>query len=499
MRPATLTELEAISPEWWRHHQEWTTLEDLRAGYEVIKRKVTQYIHRRPAEDDETYKLRTQNLSYTPVMAQTIREFAAKLSSAPVIVTGLELGDDGFWARWFESIDGKNQDETELLNDIFTDALWYGAVYVAVDLPPLLITPRSAAEDPTGRMPFVRVFKPHMVRQRGPNWYQTRQVITKQEPLELPRQVVQWTYWTPTETTLYELEVEVDTAGNVLRAKTPSSDGWVPYNGKMVIFPTKVIPNPLGRPLMLALELPLEMWVGLQTYPKQLEHLIVENSWLDAGSVAGTIQRVFKPTPPKPMDDVRVAYQDPDLHGLKSDNQHILIGDGFQFNESSGAAISALTLQLETIERQIRSLASMGFASVQRGAREQSGASKQVDMDLLTTSMKAYGKKILQLYQDILTLTSALAGRNETPEVTGLDAYGTANITEMLDQTVKLMGLIDFMPSTALKLWIAKLVEALLGNLNVADQSLVYGELEAIDVEAIRNQLAAGKEQANPD
>jgi hypothetical protein len=494
MKPAKIEQLEAVGPEWLRYQREWSTIEDLRAGYETIKDKVTQYITRRPAEDDETYLLRTRNLSYTPVLSQTIREFAAKLSSAPVSVSGINLESDDFWARWFEQIDGKNQDEPELLNELFSDLLWYGSVFVAVDLPNLYNFPRSRAEDPSDRLPFVRVFKPMMVRQRGDDWYQTRQTITRHEPLDVARHFIQWTYWTPTETTLYELEVSIDSFGACVQCKLPQSNKWEPYKGSLEIPPKKTLVNPLGVPLMTHLELPLEMWVGYQTYPKQIEHLIIENSWLDAGSVAGTIQRVFKPTPPKPMDDVRVAYQEPDLSGLKSDNAHILIGDGFQFNESTGAAIAALTSQLETVERQIRALASMGYASVQKSAMEQSGASKQVDMDMLVTSMQAYGKKLVQLYQDILTLTSGLAGRGEEPVVTGLDAYGTNNLTEMIDQTIKIMGLIDIMPSTALKLWLAKLVEALLGNLAIDSQAAVYQELEGIDIDGIRAQLAAEKQ-----
>lgn len=494
MKAATIKQLEATGAFWLKFQKEWATLEDLREGYETIKAKVTEYIHRRTAEDDETYLLRVKNLSYTPILATTIREFSAKLSSAPISVNGLDLTDGNFWDLFFQAIDGKTQDESELLNDIFSTVLWYGAVYVAVDLPPLTTTPRSRAEDPSDRVPFIRVFKPINVRQKGDGWYQTRQIVNRQRPLEDPKTILQWCYWCADATTLYELEIDVDMFGTVTRCRKVGSDTWVAFNDQLVIEPSKVLANITGRSQMVDLELPRELWLALQAYPKQIEHLIVENSWLSAGAVAGTIQRVFTPTPPKPMDDVRVAYEETDYSGLKSDNQHILIGNGFSFNESTGAAIGALTQQLETIERQIRSLASLNYASVEQGAVDQSGASKQVDMDMMVTSMQAYGKKIKQIYEDVLKIASAIAGRNEAPQVSGLDAYGTASISDMLTQTEQLLKLIDIFPSAAMKLWVAKLVEACLGNLNVPDQSVVVAELEALDIEALKAQLAADKQ-----
>ena len=230
------------------------------------------------------------------------------------------------------------------------------------------------------------------------------------------------------------------------------------------------------------------MWTGNNVYLKQLQHFRIESSWTDAGVMAGTIQRVFTPMPAPPADDPRVVYEEPDYSEIKADNAHVLVGAGFQFVESSGSAIASLTTQLETIERQIRAIVSMSQASVSAGALEQSGKSKEADMMMLQDTMKAYGSKVAQLYQDILQLVTKLAGKPDDISVYGLDAYSVDTLGDMLDQTQLVETVAERIPTTGLKLWYAKITNLLAGSRSAETDQQIAEELEQIFKDDLNTQ-----------
>lgn len=456
----------------------WEAIADLREGATAIVKKAAVYLPKRPGEQEDVYQLRLAKISYTPVMSTAIREFTAKLAGAPIHIEG---GDPEWLQQFRDSTDGKGRDENELLNVIFSTLLYFGRVFVAVDRPKLGLNPRSAFEDQgLANQPYTTVYEPLYVINWGEGWYITRQIITANQPLQEAKQLARWTVWDKEAITVYEVPVKLDPRnGNITDIQIGSE--WVHVGSERALVPAVgEVRHSLGECPLVSLQLPNEMWTGNSVYLKQLQHFRIESSWTDTGVMAGTIQRVFTPMPAPPADDPRVVYEEPDYSQIKADNAHVLVGAGFQFVESSGQAIANLTSQLETIERQIKAIVSMGYASGDRGALQQSGLSKQVDLVMLQESMKAYGSKVAQLYQDVLQLMAMMARKPSNISVFGLDAYGSDTMQDMLEQSSLIETVAERIPTTALKLWYAKLVNLMSGSRSSEIDRQIDEELEEI-------------------
>lgn len=455
--------LEVTHPEYDLNRTVWETIADLREGGARLLAKAAKYIPKRPGEESDIYSLRLAKFSYTPVMAKAIREFTAKLSSSPVHVTGIA---GSFWGAFLEGLDGKTQDQPEFLNRLFSSLLYFGKVYLVADRPALGITPRSLAEDPENSKPYLLQYEPLTVTNWGEGWVKTRQTLTRSVPLGEALTVHRWTFYDSEHINVYEAETKPGRS--------------IPTTVSKV----RTVAHQIGKLPVVSLELPSEMWVGNQVYLKQLQHTRVESSWTDAGTIAGTVQRVFTPTPPKPADDPRVAYDAPDYSEMNFGSAHVLVGSKFEFVESTGQAIAALSGQLDKIEQQIRDLVSMGYLEHSRAS--QSGKAKEVDMSILTDSMRSYGRKVAQGYQDGLQLI-AIAAKLEAdkPNVTGLDTYGVSTLADSIDLTVKMLPFIAQLPATAIKLWLGKLTELLTGTVTPEVLQEIQRELDSLDVEAL--------------
>lgn len=468
----------------------WETIADLREGATAIVKKAAVYLPKRPGEQEDVYQLRLAKISYTPVMSTAIREFTAKLAGAPIHIEG---GDPEWLQQFRDSTDGKGRDENELLNVIFSTLLYFGRVFVAVDRPKLGLTPRSAFEDQSlANQPYTTVYEPLYVINWGEDWHITRQIITANQPLQEAKQLARWTVWDNEAITVYEAPVKLDPRNGGITDVQIGSE-WVHVGSERALVPAvDIVNHNLGECPLVSLQLPNEMWTGNSVYLKQLQHFRIESSWTDTGVMAGTIQRVFTPMPAPPADDPRVVYEEPDYSQIKADNAHVLVGAGFQFVESSGQAIANLSLQLETIERQIKAIVSMSYASG-NGALQQSGVSKQVDLVMLQDSMKAYGSKVAQMYQDILQLVARVANQPDNISVFGLDAYTSDSLSDMLSATTQIETVAERIPTTALKLWYSKLVNLMSGSKSSEVDRQIAEEIDQI------YQDDQGLDPNNPD
>jgi len=231
-----ITALEIEQDEYIYYRGLWLTIADLREGASAITRKAQLYLPPRPYEDPEVYRLRLDKLSYTPVMANAVREFVAKLTSAPIHITGLD--DDDFWQHWRGSTDGKDKDEPELLTDIFSCLLYYGLVYVAVDRPKLGVQPKSRLDDRAlSNKPYITIYEPLDVIRWDPDrsWYITRQLYSDSKPFEEPLQKCRWTVWDNQSISTYEAEVRLDKSCRVLEVRL--GDTWKGATDKTAIIP----------------------------------------------------------------------------------------------------------------------------------------------------------------------------------------------------------------------------------------------------------------------
>jgi hypothetical protein len=464
---ASLQQLEQRHPKWIAYYPHWMTLQELRLGFPAIKERLEFYLPQKPGEDLKIYQDRLDKASYTPILSTAIREFTAKLTSAPIEREGF---DDDRWGRLLANLDNDRSDEPALLGHLFSTLLYFGSVWVMVDSPPVANMPRSFAEE--RNLPYLTVFEPSHVTNWGDGWAITRQQQTVSAPLSEPMTEVVWKVWTATQIDTYRANVKLGKSGSIKQVLSGGSWVMVPA----VSLEATSTPNPIGRLPFAHVELSPEMCLGIQAYPKQLQHIRIENQWTDAGTAAGTVQRLYTPSPPPPMDDPRVAYQPQQNPAVG--NQYVLTGADYKFVESSGAAIATLTSQLETIANDIRSIASMGYLSQQnKGALQQSGVSKEIDQSLLKDSLQGFGKIVLRLYQDCINLLADRMGAQDAHVVTGLDNYETDSLSAMLVQHAMLPA---GLPPTAYRLWVGKVANALIGTAPQSIKDLVATELEQV-------------------
>lgn len=482
MTSVKLSLLEQKHNDYDLYFNTWDTIADLKEGAYALLRNPAKYCPKRtPDEDEDIYQMRLKKFSYTPVMSNAVREFVSKLSSAPLHITN---ADNAFWTSFRDCTNGSTvnrKDEQDLLNDLFSHMLYYGRVHVAVDTPQLLQIPRSAYElNKANVLPYVTVFDPRHVINWGDDydWFVTKLYYQRSQPLQLPVTVCRWTVWTSTVVQVYEVECRRN-GWDVLGVKV--SDNWLTNRDEAEVQLVTEWYHNLNRCPVSTLVLPSELWTGNNVYLKQLQHTMIESGWSESGSIAGTIQRVFTPTEAPPIDDPRSVYEQPDYSQelSKIGNQYVLIGKDYRVVESTGAAIGSLTNQLSVIESQIKDLVSMRFASINptKGAVEQSGTSKDIDMTMLQDAMKTYGSKVVSLYNDVLMLVANVAGQ-EVPTVSGLDSYSSDTLADMLTQSMELASLP--IPATALKVWFGKLTNLLTGSVSPDDEEVIQEELQEL-------------------
>ncbi len=476
---ALLRELEATHPEYDRLLPIWQCIDDVASGSPAFLQYPQKYLPRRPGEDDELYNNRLRKASYTPVVMPAIRRLVSKLTSAPIAISGIDKTQYP-WQQLLTSMDGNGADEAQWLSDCFKQLLLYGQVAVAVDRPAVPVRSRLEAEQVA---PYCVMFPVETVRNWGDGWVLTRTVETRQLPLQEAVTVVVWTVWTDRETAVYEAPVKLDAFGRITKLQM-ETDWAVPRRATVV---PKLRSVSVRRRQLVLHKLPEGMQLGFDLYPKQIQHFVIESSWTDAGSVAGSVQRVFTPAAPTPVADPRAVYETPSYSEAEFGNSHVLVGAGFRFEESTGSAIAALTSQLETIERQIRTIASLEAGSVSKGTLEQSGRSKELDQVALQESMRSYGSRVCQMLEDVLQVAASLSGQPETIRVTGLSEYTTGNLESMLDGCDQVLKIAPWLPDTALAFWFTKLALLMVGSPSPEQQESIRVEMDTKEYSLLRS------------
>jgi hypothetical protein len=413
----------------------WQTIADLKAGASTLIKKAEKYLPRRPCEDDDLYQLRLQKFSYTPVYPNAVRELVAKLLTEDVEVTG----DEGkWWDEFYEDMDGLGLTESRFTQYLYSTILHFGCIFIGVDRPSEN-KPVTVGQLATAPKPYIRPYEPLNVITWADDyrWFVTRQFNESVVPFSESELIATWTLWAPMANEVYSCPVKLGDDGSLREVKV---DGvWMNPSDRRANLNPVIVDHGLPYAPMVYLSLDDDEWIGNSCYLKQLQHTRIESQWTEAGAVAGTIQRVFTPSPPPPDADERVTYRNDDYSDLRSSNNHILIGAGFQFVESSGTAISALTAQLNEIKKDIKELVSMGYKSAagELGVVQQSGVSKEVDMMSLDDTVSSYTVKFAPFYEKLLNLISIMGGIGSVIKVTIIDpakakaqAEGTYEPTE---------------------------------------------------------------------
>lgn len=488
---ADLESLESTHEEYAALIESWQTIDDLVVGGHQIEKKKSKYIVKRPGENDILYALRLAKFAFTPVLGGTVKDLTTRLVSAPFYVSGCEGNE---WDNFRSKTDGVKRDERSLLKKIFRDQVCFGRAWAFVDRPRMPVVPLNRLqEEMLGSTPYVILLSPMDVinwgqDRNGVSFAKMRQIIPETSPFGDQKLRAIWTIVDGEFIAKYEAYVKLDSSGKITEATAIGTSTSTAVDKTLVPI-SEGYPIAHGRSKCPIVYLPIdpELWSCNSAYLKAKQHLQIENAWTDTATIAGYVQRTFKPDR-VPDSDPNISYMDSasELQDLKSGNQHILIGD-FKFEEASGSSLQVISeFVLDKIEQQIKAIVSLGGVSSAKGVLEQSGASKAFDYFQLNESMKTYGQVLCEAYEEILKhVAIALGIRDESAleqiKVSGLDTFEIDNLGTMIDNSLKLQKVESRISPLALKLWYGKLAEAMHGSADAETKEQIRAELETMD------------------
>lgn len=429
---ASIVELNQTHSHYDYYRNSWQTIKDLREGFATIYAKKERYAPIRIGEEPEVYANRLECLSYTNILNENIHRLASILTSTPI---SLEYQDTLFWDDFITKTDGKKQTHNNLIYDIYCDLLYYGRVTLAVDNPVITMPSRSRGEYLANKQyPVVTKLNPLEVLNWGDDWVMSLQINEVNLPLA-PRQIwATWKLWQSDSITTWTTEVEV-TVDNVITKVKVGAKWYLPQD-KRARLEGETVYHDWGVLPVVRYQLSDEKWVGMAVYPKAKQHFNIESSWTWAGRYAGVIQRLFTPSPPVANDNPALLIEPPDYSDIKSDNAHILVGQGFQFVETTGGAIQTLGQQLAAIKADVKDTVNITFAS---GAPvEQSGVAKKVDMLLLQNALTSYGYIGTEIDEELLKVVATIA-QTDVPTVNSNLSYSLEDAETALDRADRLL------------------------------------------------------------
>lgn len=410
----------------------WQTIKDLREGFATIYAKKERYAPQRIGEEADVYANRLECLSYTNILNENIHRLASILTSTPI---SLEYQDTLFWDDWVRRVDGKKLTHNGLIYDIYCNLLYYGRVHLVIDNPVITNPSRSRGEYVDNRQyPVVTLLNPLEVINWGDDWVISLQINEVNQPLQPRQTIATWKLWTTESITSWSTEVTVNIDNVITKVKIGNK--WYLPEDKRSRLEGETLLHGWGVLPVVSYVMSDEKWVGQAVWPKAKQHFNIESSWTWAGRYAGIIQRIFTPSPPTMNDNPALVIDPPDYSDVISDNAHVLIGQGFQFVETSGSAITTLGQQLAQIALDVKDTVNITFAS---GAPvEQSGVAKKVDMLLLQNALTSYGYIGTEIDEELLSIVATIA-ETDTPTVNSNLSYSLEDAETALDRADRLL------------------------------------------------------------
>ncbi len=492
------SQYEALAPIYSR-------IDDLVRGGHVIERKKQEYVKRRIVEDWELYQLRLEKFVYTNILGSAIRQQATKLEGGSLNLSGIPSRFEEFFARFREATDGHRRPERELISLIFRKAVEFGAVYALVEKPYSAVQPQNRLEEEQlGIDPYVAIFTPLEVinwseGRNGLDWIKVRQLDQFTSPMGKTLDRLTFTIVDETHIVKYQHLVELDSHGKVQQLLDAKGEPISTFPGPIKFPLVRKVAHGRSRMPVIKLELPDDLWGGNQAYLKAIEHLNVENTWVDTATAAGYVQRLFTPVDPPEEKTSRVDQDPPQIF---SDNAHILVGKGFSFNEIQGTSIEKISAALDKISREVRDIICVGGASVTKDALQQSGVSKSMDFVNEEQTLVSYGKLLAGFYQDILQQVAIAIGMTPAEQrslsVTGLDSFSLDTFEGVLANAKELQALEYLISPKALELYYSNLQNLMNPNISSEQAEEIQKETEKIWANRFAFDTQA-RRQPNPD
>ena len=476
--------LETQHPEYVDSLEALGEIELLTSGGYKLKKRIKEFLPKRPTETEEVYELRLKKFTYLNIMSYAINEQVNKLNNSTLSISGIEGKHGDFWNTFRENTNLAGRSEKSLISHIFREILKFKKIFLHVDKPVSPIKPNNKLqEEKLGIRPYVVTYSPLQVINWSESkgklaWVKIKQIIEDtSNPLVAPVKKALWTIIDSKFIAKYEAEVEIGKDGQISKV-----------NGDLVNEDTQIpihslIEHGLGVIPILKVELPAEMWVADQVSSKALEHLRTDCSKYDLLTLS-YFQRTFKRVQ-KPDNDLNNTFEDDeDVNNIDTGLQHVLNLEKFEWSEPQGHIIPHMIDTLRQIESQIRDLVGLGGLSAEKGIVQQSGESKKLDLYKQEAALRAYGELLINAYQDLLQLVAKSAGVvGDNLSVTGFSTFENDTVESLISKigdlsSLDIEGLKAKLPPSAFRSIYTQLIVNLMGNPSAEEQEIIHLEID---------------------
>lgn len=457
----SVKKLEERHPEVAENWETLETIDDLYEGGQRLYNKRKKYVHRKPDEDDHVFHFRLKMFTYDPILSENINKMLTRMSASQYVVEGItKRGEkDELWNSFRKNMDNCGMTEPDFIEGVFEKLLKYRKVYGVLDY---------AKED--SKVPFLALFDPRHVIHYGESggnieWVKIRQVVHEYSPVGENEIYLLWTIIDSEKVVRYRADLDFDLDGDLKyigeEINLKIEQAGIEKQLQVTAYKESEVEHDWGRTPVVKCELKEGLWVTSLVCHLMKEHIRVHNNIATTAMLAGQIQRLFTP-----IQEGADSTVDIDEAKLQTGNEHILIGQNFQFSETQGSAIKTVGDYLSKIENRVKDLLfSSGISSGQVQPSQESGVAKSLDFVAQEQALQSYGQTIVKFYREILRMV-ALAidpDQSEMVNVNGLNEFILDSLDNKVERVQKIANLSNEIPisNTAFRIIIEDLQRAM--------------------------------------
>ena len=410
-------------PEYAARKAMWKQYRDLYAGGEQLRLGAASYLVRRHKEPGEVYQERLNRVFYENYIGSIIDWYAATLlrREPAILFDGKDGPARDFYGVFTGDCDLRGTTFSEFFRQRFIQMLVSGSSYIVVDFPRSNGVLRTRAEeDAAGR---------------------SRAYLTEYGPDE----VINWQYdtggglqWAVIRTSCLQPAARDE-------ARWEKETRWVYYDRENYrIFRKLGEANPveevdegrhglasLGRVPMFRMQVSDGLWLMNKAALLQLEHFNKSN----ALSWALTMGLFAMP----------VVYSEREWNQIAGESYYIQLGpeDRFGWTEPEGKVYQIAADNLIRLKDEIYRVCYLLSHAWTSSAEEtsQSGISKQRDFVVTQEVLRAYGDTVKDTMKQVLSAIGAARQDGISIEVSGMDNFDIADLSDELDDAKKLLEL----------------------------------------------------------
>jgi hypothetical protein len=464
-----------------------------------IKLKAEDYLLVRDHEKADIKKARVKKFAPKNVLGAALKYLRIFQESGAIQFDVDNLpGDSAYWETFISSVDGTDKTLKEFVIDIFETATKVKYAFVKVDLPytdlPEQISLYDAETTLKNVIPFLTEISIADVLSYscdiGDNldWIKYRHIEAIEDPLQ---------------GTIYNYDILIVDKETIQRFTFPNvqlkEDGTVNKifdpsinrgnGGYRQIKPTD---EPIMHPVIrhnrnacpiLKFELPDSLWQANQVYKTQAVIHGLGMNMLHTLANAGFIQKwgepylldrsnfdgTMMPTPPNILAEKLNVSQKNEQTVKSLGDESVILMNKFSFEEITGSSIEIQDKILKDMCDYIFNTIIYKQNILNKTVNIQTGTAKEFDREAQTLALKANGKKIIALTQQILKQVARCQLNISDKEinsisVTGMSEFNLKPVDSALDTVTKLHALKPDIPGSLWELALIQLAVALTEN-----------------------------------